>query len=137
MGKKTLAKGQIGEKFEGGSKTITGEELDKFCQMANMGLEVFLNDEAAMAMGFKKRVVPGGFLFSLIFGLLGDLLDGHIHVGTEKLKVVSPVHPDDTVKADVEIVDKKTSSKGDKVFVTWGWTLHNQDDVVVIQGENT
>ena len=137
MAKKTLAKGQIGEKFEGDSKTITGEELDKFCQMANMGLEVFLNDEAAMAMGFKKRVVPGGFLFSLIFGLLGDLLDGHIHVGTEKLKVVSPVHPDDTVKADVEIVDKKISSKGDKVFVTWAWKLRNQDDVVVIQGENT
>jgi acyl dehydratase len=137
MAKKTLAEGQMGEKFEGGSKTITGEELDKFCQMANLGLEVFLKDEAAMAMGFKKRVVPGGFLFSLVFGLLGDLLDGHIHVGTEKLKVIAPVHPDDTVKVDVEIVDKKTSSKGDKVFVTWGWALRNQDDVVVIQGENT
>jgi len=137
MPKKTLAQGEIGERFEGGSKTITGEELDRFCQTANLGLEVFLKDEAASAMGFKRRVVPGGFLFSLVFGLLGDLLDGHIHVGTEKLKVFVPVHPDDTVKADVEIVDKKISSKGDKVFVTWGWTLRNQDDAVVIQGENT
>jgi acyl dehydratase len=137
MVEKTLAEGEMGEKFEGGSKTITEEDLDSFCQMADLGLEVFLKDEAAMAMGFKRRVVPGGFLFSLVFGLLGDLLDGHIHVGTEKLKVIAPVHPDDTVKVDVDIVDKKTSSKGDKVFVTWGWTLRNQDDVVVIQGENT
>ena len=137
MAKIRMAEGQIGEKFEGGSKTITEEELDRFCQTANLGLEVFLKDEAAMAMGFKRRVVPGGFLFSLVFGLLGDLLDGHIHVGTEKLKVVAPVHPDDTVKVDAEIVNKKISSKGDKVFVTWGWKLRNQDEVVVIQGENT
>jgi acyl dehydratase len=137
MAKKTLAEGQAGEKFEGGSKTISEGELDRFCQMANLGLEIFLKDEAAMAMGFKRRIVPGGFLFSLVFGLLGNLLDGHIHVGTEKLKVVAPVHPDDTVKVDVEILNKKISSKGDKVFVTWGWTLRNQDDLVVIQGENT
>ena len=88
-------------------------------------------------MGFKSRVVPGAFLFSVAFGLLGDLLDGLVHVGTDNMKVMAPVFPGDRLKLEVEILGKKDSAKGDRSFVSWGCALKNQDETIVVRGENT
>jgi acyl dehydratase len=132
-----LAQAKVGDRFETGPRVVTGTELDMFCSVAGLRLDPFLLDEAAQQLGFKGRVVPGPFLFGLVFGLAGDLLNGLVHVGTEKLKVLAPVHPNDRVRLEVLVVDKKKSSKPGKGFLTWAWALKNQEDVVVIQGENT
>lgn len=132
-----LVAGEAGDVFEGGSRVMTGTELDMFCSMAGLRLDPFLLDEAARQLGFKARVVPGAFLFALVFGLAGDLLNGLVHVGTEKVKVLAPVHPNDRIRLEIKVVGKKESSKPGRGFLTWAWALKNQDDVVVIQGENT
>jgi len=132
-----IAEKNVGERILGDSRIITGTELDMYCTIAGLRLRPFLMDEAAQELGFKGRVVPGPFLFGLVFGLLGERLNGLIHVGTEKLKVMSPLYPYDTVRVEVEILEKKASSKGASDFITWAWALKNQDDAVLIQGENT
>jgi acyl dehydratase len=137
MAEKLVAERNVGDKFEGGSRIITGTELDMFCAISGMRLDVFLNDEAARALGFKARVVPGAFLLALVFGLLGERLNEHVYVGTNNMKVLAPLYPCDRVRVEVEVIDKKKTSKGDKVFVTWSWALKNQDDLIVAQGENT
>jgi len=137
MSKGTLADGKVGDKFDCGSRIITGTELDMFCTIGGLRLDPFLIADAAKAMGFKDRLVPGPFLFTVVFGLAGDLLKGHVHVGTDKLKVLGPVFPNDRIGLEIEIVDKKEASKGKKVFTTWRFTIKNQDEVVVFQGDNT
>ena len=136
MTKGTLADAEVGTKFECGSRIITGTELDMFCTIGGLRLDPFLIDEAAQAMGVKGRIIPGPFLFTVVFGLAGDLLKGHLHVGTDKVKVLSPVFPNDRLRLEIEILDKKEASKG-RVFTTWGFTLTNQEGKVVFQGENT
>lgn len=127
----------VGDRFETESRNITGSELDAFCKIAGLKLEVFLKDDVARRMGFKGRVVPGAYMFGLIFALMGDRLQGHVHIGTNQIKVLAPLYPEDTVRAQVEIVEKKESAKGDRTFVTWSWALKNQDGVTLMQGENT
>ena len=136
MAKGTLAEANIGDTFDCGSRIITGTELDMFCTIGGLRLDPFLIDEAARAMGAKGRIVPGPFLLTVVFGLAGDLLKGHLHVGTDKVQVLSPVFPNERIRLEIEVMDKKEASKG-RGFTTWGFTLTNQDDKVVLQGENT
>jgi acyl dehydratase len=137
MTEKRLVDGQIGEKFVGGSRIVTRTELDLFCTICNVRLDPFLIDDAAKAMGFKGSMIPGPFQFTLAFGLLGDLITGLVHVGTEKLKVLSPVYVNERIHVEVEILDKKKSSDGSRRFLTWAWAIKNEDDVISIQGVNT
>lgn len=137
MAEKLMADRNVGDEFRGGSRVITGTELDMFCTISGMRLDAFLNDEAARSLGFKARVVPGPFVFAVVFGLLGELLNGHVHVGTDNMKVLAPLYLYDRVRVEGEVLRRKESSKGDRVFVTWLWAVKNQDDVVIAQGENT
>jgi acyl dehydratase len=137
MSEKVIAERNVGERFESGSRIITGTELDTLCTISGMRLDPFLSDEAAKALGFRARVVPGAFLLALSFGLLGEYLNAHVHVGTNNMKIFSPLYPYDRVRVEVEVLSKKESSEGDRMFVTWSWALKNQDDVMIAKGENT
>ena len=137
MGEKLVAERNVGDEFETGSRIITAAELDMFCTITGNRLSPFLQDEAAKALGFKERVVPGSFIFALVFGLLGDRLDRHVHVATNKMKVIAPLYTYDSAKVGINIIDKKENSKGDRTFVTWAWAVKNQDNVIIAQGENT
>jgi acyl dehydratase len=137
MSEKLVAERNVGDEFETGSRIITAAELDMFCTITGNRLNPFLIDEAAKALGFKERVVPGSFIFALVFGLLGERLNGHVHVATDKMKVLAPLYPYDRAKVGIKIIDKKESSKGDRTFVTWAWAVKNQDNVLIAQGENT
>ena len=137
MAQGTLAQAKIGDKIDCGSRIITGTELDMFCTIGDLRLEPFLIDDAAREMGLKGRVVPGPFLFTIVFGLMGDRLKGHLHVGTNNVKVLAPVYPNERISLEVEIVDRKEDAKRNRVFTTWGFTLSNQDGAVVFKGENT
>ena len=108
-----------------------------FCTIAGLRLDAFLNDEKARELGFKGRVVPGSFIFALVFALLGEQLEGHIHVGTNNMKVLNPLYPYDRLRVEGEVLNKKEASRGEKVFITWSWVVKNQDDMVISQGENT
>jgi len=137
MAEELVAKKNVGDKFSSDSRIITGTELDMFCTIAGLRLDPFLDDEAGRALGFKGRVVPGAFVFALVFGMLGELLNGHVHVGTDNMKVLAPLYPYERVRVDGEVVNKKETAKGGRVFVTWAWAIKNQDDAILAQGENT
>ena len=107
MAKGTLAAANIGDTFDCGSRIITGTELDMFCTIGGLRLDPFLIDAAAQAMGVKGRIVPGPFLITVVFGQAGDLLKGHLHVATDKVKVLSPVFPNDRIGVEIEILDNR------------------------------
>ena len=136
---KRLADRDIGENFVGSqTRLVTATELDMFCNITGMRGDVFLSDEAARSRGMKNRVLPGAMSLALLFSLLeGEFLQGAIFTGLNNLKLLAPVYPYNRLKAEAEVLAKKETSKGDRVFVTYSWILKNQDEVTVAQGENT
>ncbi|MFC1874009.1 MaoC family dehydratase [Chloroflexota bacterium] len=138
MTEKRLADRSIGEKYVGDEvRLVTPTEVDLFCNITGMRGDAFLNEEAARALGMKNRVAPGAMSLAIVFALLGKFLEGAIFTGLNNLKMLAPVYPYDKLAAESEVLGKKVTSKGDRVFVTYSWTLKNQDGVAVAQGENT
>jgi acyl dehydratase len=141
---KMLAERDIGEKYIGSrTRLITPTELDIFCTTTGMRGDAFLSDEVARSRGMKSRVLPGAMSLAILFSLLeeeflrGPHGQGALFTGLNNLKLLAPVYPHDRLKAETEVLAKKETSKGDRVFVTYAWALKNQEDVVVAKGENT
>ena len=138
MAEKRLADREVGEKFVGTqSRLITPTELDMFCDITGMRGDAFLNDEAARSLGMKSRVLPGAMSLAILFSVIGDFLQAAIFTGLNNMRLLAPVFPYDKLRAETEVLARKVTSKGDRVFVTYSWTLKNQDEVTVAQGENT
>lgn len=138
MMEKQLVDRNIGDKYVSSKgRLITPTELDTFCDITGMRGDAFLSDEVAKSYGLKSRVLPGAMSLAVLFSLIEDVLQGAMFTGLNNLKLLAPVYPYDRLKAEVEVLGKKETSKGDRVFVTYSWTLKNQDEVTVAQGENT
>jgi len=138
MARKRLLDREIGEKYIGGeTRLITPTELDMFCNITGMRGDAFLSDKAAQAFGMKARVLPGAMSLAILFSLLGGFLHAAIFTGLNNLRLLAPVYPNDRLSVEAEVLAKKETSKGDRVFVTYSWVLKNQDDIAVVQGENT
>ena len=138
MAEKRLADRVVGEKYVSDeTRLITPTELDIFCNITGMRGEVFLSDEVARSLGMKSRLLPGAMSLAILFSLLGKFLGGAVFTGLNNLKLLAPVYPYDKLTAEAEVIGTKETSKGDRVFVTYSWTLKNQDEVTVAQGENT
>ena len=138
MAEKRFADRVVGEKYVSDeTRLITPTELDIFCNVTGMRGDAFLSDEAARSLGMKSRLLPGAMSLAILFSLLGKFLGGAVFTGLNNLRLLSPVYPYDKLSAEAEVIGTKETSKGDRVFVTYIWTLKNQDDVTVAQGENT
>jgi 3-hydroxybutyryl-CoA dehydratase len=138
MAEKRLADRDVGDKYIGSeTRLVTATELDTFCSITGMRGDAFLNDEAARSLGMKGRVLPGAMSLAIVFTLLGEPLQGAIFTGLNNMRLMAPVYPYDKLRVEAEVLGKKETSKGDRVFVTYTWNLINQDGVTVAQGENT
>jgi 3-hydroxybutyryl-CoA dehydratase len=80
----------------------------------------------------KENIVHGFLVASLFSTILGTKMpgEGSIYV-KQNMKFVKPVYIDDTVTAVVSITDINF----EKQLVTLNTTCHNQDGVVVIEGD--
>lgn len=127
-----------GYTFTTGTKPITETEVDIVAQMSGADLPGFLDDEFAKGWGFRARVVPGAYLILCMMGLMakqGFLADA-VWTAAEGISWKTPVHPGDRIHVEAEVVSTKAlKSKGG--LVTYKWTIKNQNDQLVAQGQNT
>ena len=138
MVEKRFADREIGDKYASSkARLVTPTELDMFCNITGMRGEAFLSDEAARAMGMKSRLLPGAMSLAILFSLIDEFVGGAVFTKMNNLSLVAPVYPYDKLSAELEVVGKKETSKGDRVFMTYNWVLKNQDEVTVAQAENT
>ena len=57
--------------------------------------------------------------------------------GTEHMKWTAPVRPGDTLHVEVEVLDKRESSRPDRGYLTFLWQGVNQKGEVVIEMKST
>ena len=132
-----LTEMEIGDVFTTDSRTVTKGDVDAFCRVTGAGEAIFLDDETARAAGLKGRVVPGSLTLVTTLGLLEDFTEGLLLAGMDKVRFLTPFYPNDSVKLEVELLDRKAGSKGNRLFLTYSWVLKNQSDVAIASGENT
>ena len=130
---------EVGDTFTTVSRVVSQVDAEFFENAVGLTHPLFLSDEYAQSQGFKGRLVTGVFTFGLLMGLLyqAGLIRRGVFLGIEKARFPNPVRAGDSLGAEVEILNKRSTSKGGRVIVTYKWTLKNQNGEVAAEGENT
>ena len=129
----------VGATYRTLARTVSETDIVNFVNLGGFTEPLFMDMEfVARASVFKRRAAPGALTFALSEGLI--MQTGLIHgtgmawLGGE-LKVVAPVLEGDTIRVEVEIVDKRETSKADRGIVTYRHRVLNQRDEVVMEAK--
>jgi 3-hydroxybutyryl-CoA dehydratase len=114
------------------TRTITDAAIRAFAEASGDTNSIHLDEEAAAASQFGRRIAHGMLTASVISAVLGNDLPGPgtIYLGQD-IKFKAPVFIDDTITATVELV----KFREDRRIATFRTTVHNQDGVLVLEGE--
>ncbi len=127
---RTMAELKIGDKasFE---KTITETDVYLYAGITGDLNPAHINQVEAEKSMFKERIAHGMLIAGLISAVLGMQLPGPgtIYLGQE-LRFTAPVRYQDTIKAEVEVIEKIE----EKNIVKINTICTNQEGTVVLKG---
>jgi acyl dehydratase len=129
----------IGAVYRTLARTVSETDIVNFVNLGGFTEPLFMDMEfVARESVFKRRAAPGALTFALSEGLI--MQTGLIHgtgmawLGGE-LRVVAPVLEGDTIRVEVEVVDKRETKKPDRGIVTYRHRVLNQRDEVVLEAK--
>ena len=133
----TYEEHEVGATYETLGRTVTEADICAFVNLFGFNEPLFYDMEyVARESVFKGRPAPGAMTFALSEGLI--MQTGLIHgtgmafLGGES-RVVAPVLQGDTIRVEVEIVDKRDTKKPDRGIVTYRHRVLNQRDEVTLE----
>lgn len=127
----------VGAVYHTLGRTVSETDIVTFVNLCGFIEPLFMDMEyATQASVFGRRVAPGALTFALSEGLVmqtGLLHDtGMAWLGGE-LRLVAPVFAGDTIRVEVEVVDKRETSKPDRGVVTYQHRVRNQRGELVLE----
>jgi acyl dehydratase len=128
---------RIGAVYRTLARTVSETDIVNFVNLCGFTEPLFMDMEyVARESVFGRRAAPGALTFALSEGLI--MQTGLIHgtgmayLGGE-LKIVGPVLEGDTIRVEVEIVDKRETKKPDRGIVTYRHAIRNQRGELVLE----
>jgi 3-hydroxybutyryl-CoA dehydratase len=114
-------------------KQITDRDIELFAEVSTDRNPVHLDDDYARDTIFGGRIAHGMLTAGLISAVIGEQLPGHgtIYMG-QSLKFMAPVHPGDTVFAEVTVAEINFAKR--RVTLTCQCSV---DGKPVLKGEAT
>ena len=114
------------------SMLVTDEQIDLFARLSGDRNPLHFDEEFARKTRFGRRVVHGGVTAAILNALIAEDLPGPGSVFMEQhLKYTAPVHPGDTITADLTVL----TARADKPIYTVAVRVVRQDGVLVLEGE--
>jgi acyl dehydratase len=133
----TFERHEIGATYHTLARTISETDIVNFVNQCGFTEPLFLDMEYVKRESvFGRRAAPGALTFALSEGLV--MQTGLIHgtgmawLGAE-LRMVAPVLEGDTIRVEVEVVDKRETKKPDRGIVTYRHRVLNQREEVVLE----
>lgn len=127
----------IGARYPTRVRTITDVDHDAFCKLVGYQVPIFLDDAAARSRGMVGRICPSHLVMSFSTAMTGDLFADSVIalMGIENAKFLQPVRPGDTIRTEVEVIDKRPTAKPDRGLVVFRDHVYNQNDVEVFRND--
>src|SRR5438552_18964055 len=133
----TFEEHAIGAVYRTLGRTVSETDIVTFVNLCGFTEPLFMDvEDVARESVFKRRAAPGALTFALSEGLI--MQTGLIH-GTGMawlggdLRIVAPVLEGDTIRVEVEVVDKRETKKTDRGIVTYRHRVLNQRDELVLE----
>jgi len=116
-------------------RTITAGDNSLFTTLSQMYNPLYFNDPYARSMGHEGIVVNPFLVFNTVFGLsVEDLSEARgLFLGIRECKFHAAVYIGDTLRAESEVFEKRTSkSNTANQIVTWKTKGFNQNNDLVV-----
>jgi acyl dehydratase len=133
----TFEKHRVGDVYRTLARTVSETDIVNFVNQCGFTEPLFLDMEYVKRESiFGRRAAPGALTFALSEGLV--MQTGLIHgtgmawLGGE-LRVVAPVLEDDTIRVEIQVTDKRETTKTDRGIVTYKHRVLNQRDELVLE----
>ena len=129
---------ETGERFTTGGRTVTEFDVMTFVTLTGYMEPLFIDAEYIREKsGFGERIAPGLLTTAFADALIAQT--GVLHgtgmalLGIEGLKMKAPVKVGDTIRVEVEITEKRETSKPDRGVVTSRQIVRNQRGETVVE----
>ena len=131
---------KVGDKFVFLGRTITDAENSLFAGICGDFNPGQVNEEVAKKTYFGGRVIFGHLTLSIAIGqmtLIGVTQPTAVAlVGIDMAKFLAPVKIGDTITPEIEILEKRETSKPDRGLLTLRHTVRNQRNQLVFECES-
>jgi acyl dehydratase len=126
---------EVGARYPTTSRTITEEDHLQFCRLVGYDVPLFLDETYARTTPYGGRICPSHLTMSFSTAMTGRLFAGTVLalLGLERGKFFGPVRPGDTIRTEVEVVEKRPSSDASRGIVVFRDHVINQRDETVFQ----
>jgi acyl dehydratase len=124
---------RVGFRFRTHRRTIAESDLANFVNLTWLTEELFaVADDSGQAI--KGRAVPGALVYSFAEGLLlPTMQDTGLAFLNATLDVKAPTLVGDTIRVEVEVIEARLTSKGDRGLVRFANRVVNQRGETVLE----
>jgi acyl dehydratase len=129
----------VGFRYSTSSRTITEADIVSFAALTADFNRAHVDDHAARQGPFGKRIAHGLLVVSYMAGLntrtvVNQLLEPSLlGLLATDCRFLKPTFVGDTIRVDIEVVEARPSSKGDRGIVKFKRTAISQDGVALVE----
>ena len=119
------------------SRRITDADHEAFCRLVGYAVPLFLDDEYARTRGLPGRICPSHLIMSFSTAMTGDLFQESILalLAIENARFLAMVRPGDTLRTEVEVLEKRDTGKPDRGIVVFRDHVYNQEGAEVFRND--
>lgn len=128
---------EAGQRHQTRTRVITDADHEAFCRLVGYEVPLFLDDAYARSRGQPGRICPSHLVMSFSTAMTGDLFEESVIalLAIENARFLAPVRPGDTIRTEVEVLEKRTISKPDRGIVVFRDHVYNQDGTEVFRND--
>ena len=130
---------KVGARLPTRTRTITDADHEAFCKLVGYEVPLFLDNAYARAQGMRGRICPSHLIMSFSTAMTGDLFTETVIalVALDNARFLAPVHPGDTIRTEVEVLEKRETSRADRGIVVFRDHVYNQHGQEVFSNDKT
>ena len=123
-----------GEQFITKGRTVTETDISLSVAISGHSQPIFIDEEFAKTTSFGTRIAPGELTIGLLAGLLTrmGILENQVGLIEITCRFPNAVMANDTLHAESDVVETKSSSKKGRGIVIFNDKLLNQRNEVVL-----
>lgn len=119
---------EIGARYPTASRVVTEDDHLQFCELVGYDVPLFLDEAYARKTAFGGRICPSALVMAFSTAMTGRLFRDTViaQLSIENGRFLAPVRPGDTIRTEVEVVEKKPTSDPSRGYVLFRDHVYNQ-----------
>jgi acyl dehydratase len=129
----------VGERIATYGRTITDGDHSLFCALVGYHVPLFIDEEYAKKTRFGGRICPSSLIMSISTAMTESLFRTTVIAQTaaDNGRFFHPVRPGDTIRTEVEVLEKRDTGSTRSGVVVFRDHVLNQRDETVFQIDKT